>query len=110
MFERNPIDNVNAVTITVALTLTDGRVVSGRAAFDRQTSIHRLLDTADSFLYVENFNGDAEFIPKSDIRGVKVMKPIVPQPLRQPVGSDAELSPARILGVDDDADWDAIRT
>lgn len=108
VFERNPIDNRNATAIAVELRLEDGTVLHGRTALDKGRSIHQLMSGNDTFIYLELADGDADFVPKSDIKGLKIIRPVVPQPLRQPSGSMA-FDPARALGVQPDATWDEIR-
>ncbi len=109
MFERNPIDNASAITVAVEITCADGRTIIGRAALDRGVSVHRLLASDDPFLCVEHVNGDLDFLPKSEIRGLKLIKPIAPRPLPQPALATEALQPERILGIAPDADWDTVR-
>lgn len=108
MFERNPVDNWNAVTIAVEVTLDDGRTVVGRGALDRGKSVHKLLDGDDGFFYVETFDGDADFIPKSAIKRLKIIKPVEPRVLMQPGHAEDPMEPARVLDVSDDAPWDEV--
>jgi DnaJ-domain-containing protein 1 len=108
VFERNPIDNRNAMAIAVEITLDDGTLLHGRTALDKGRSVHQLMSGEDSFLYVERADGDADFIPKASIKGLKIVRPVIPQPLRQP-SSSGQFDPARVLGVATDATWDEIR-
>ena len=108
VFERNPIDNLNATAIAVEVTLADGTIMHGRAALDRGRSVHHLLGGDDAFLYLERADGDADFLPKSEIKGLKIIRPVVPQPLRQP-SPTSQFDPARVLGVPDDAPWNDVR-
>lgn len=110
MFERNPIDNANALAIAVEITLDDGRTIMGRAALDRGTSVHKLLTAAGDFLYVQSYDGDDDFIPVNTIANLKILKPVKPSALRQPTQAGADLNPAHVLSVDPHADWDTIRT
>ena len=110
MFERNPIDNASAITFAVEVRLADGSTVHGRAALTRGTSVHRLLANEDDFLCVENPDGDIDFIPKSEIRGLKLIKPIVPRPLPQPGISAENVDPARVLDIAPDAGWETVRS
>jgi len=109
MFERNPIDNLNATAIAVEVRLKSGQVITGRAALDKGKSVHHLLRGEDDFLYVELSDGDADFVPKAAIEGMKIVRPVIPQALRQPSHSDQGLDPARILGVNHDAPWAEIK-
>ena len=108
MFERNPIDNASAIPVAVEVRLAGGATVRGRAALTRGTSVHRLLTSADDFLCVEDADGDMDFIPKSEIRGLKLIKPVVPRPLPQPSVTSDAFDPARILGVARGDDWAAV--
>ncbi|MEZ5844676.1 MAG: J domain-containing protein [Hyphomicrobiaceae bacterium] len=109
MFERNPVDNLSALTIAVEVTLADGRQLAGRAALAHGRSIHQLLDGSDGFLYLEGFDGDADFLPKADIRGLKVVRGSPAQPLVQPSATARDIDPARVLGVARNAPWEDIR-
>lgn len=109
MFERNPIDTFNATAIAVEVRLTGGQTLVGRAALERGQSVHHLLRGGDDFLYVESADGDGDFVPRSVIAGLKVIRPVVPQPLRQPAPAAAPVDAARILGVGEDAAWDDVK-
>lgn len=109
MFERNPIDAHAATVIAVVVTLDDGRTIHGRAALDRGHSVHRLLAGDDAFLYVEQSDGAGQFVPKAQIRGVSIVRPIVPRPLRQPEALLGAFDPRRVLGVGVDAPWPEIK-
>ena len=109
MFERNPIDNHSALTIVVEVTLADGRQLAGRAALSQGKSIHQLLDGQEGFLYLEDFKGEATFLPKAEIKGLTVVRGAPTQPLIQPGAASRDVDPSRILGVARDASWDEIR-
>ena len=105
MFERNPVDNINAVSVAVEITLDDGSGMVGRAAIDKGKSVHQLLNGEGDFLYVEGPGGEGDFIPKASIKGLRIVKPIQPRALRQPPPSDSAPDPARVLGVEAAAPW-----
>lgn len=109
MFERNPVDNASAVTVAVEITLDDGTIVTGRAAIPKARAVHKLMDGADPFLYVEHFDGEAGFLPKSAIRSLKLVATPRPQPLAVRVSDAANFDPFRVLGLDRDASFDDIR-
>jgi len=110
MFERNPIDNLNASAIAVEITCQDGTIIVGRAALDNGKSVHQLLAGDGNFLYVEGPDGDGDFVAKSSIKGLKVIKPVQPRALRQPSQTGGTFDPARVLGVDRQAPWDEIHS
>ncbi len=66
MFERNRVDNANDPTVAVEIALGDGTTLAGRVALGKGKPIHRLLDGEDKFLFVECFEGEAQFVAKSD--------------------------------------------
>ncbi|MEL6299205.1 MAG: J domain-containing protein [Pseudomonadota bacterium] len=110
MFERNPIDSHNAVLIAVEITLDDGTALSGRAALERGRAVHQLMKGADDFLYVETHDGEADFVPKDEIKRLKIIRPVMPRPLAAPAETgDAAMRPAHVLGVSADAAWDTVR-
>jgi len=108
MFERNPVDNLSAVTVAVEVTLADGETVTGRAAVPNARSVHKLMDGGEPFLYVEQFDGEASFIPKASIKALKLVTPMRPQPLNSRAADATNFDPFRVLGLSRDAPWDDI--
>jgi DnaJ-domain-containing protein 1 len=109
MFERNPVDNASLVTVAVEITLDDGSVVTGRAALPPSRAIHKLLDGTDPFLFVDQFDGDSAFIPKSAIKALKVVTPVKMQTLYLQPGDASTFDPYKTLGLAKGATWDDIR-
>jgi DnaJ-domain-containing protein 1 len=109
MFERNPVDNTMTATVAVELTLADGALITGRAAMPPGRQVHKLLDGAEAFLFVETFAGEASFVPKADIKGLKLISPARPQPLRIAVTDASSFDPYKVLGLEKGAGLDAIK-
>jgi DnaJ-domain-containing protein 1 len=109
MFERNPVDNAALVTVAVEISLEDGSVVTGRAALPPSRAVHRLLDGADPFLFVEAFDGEGTFIPKTAIKTLKIVTPVKPKTLYVAATDATTFDPHRILGVAKDASFDEIK-
>ncbi len=109
MFERNRVDSRTDTLIAVEVTLGDGGVVSGRTVLDQGKSLHKLLDGDDAFIYIEAFGGEGAFIPKAEIRGIKVMQGVRRQLGMFPVSDARDFDPHRILGLEKDVGFDAIR-
>lgn len=109
MFERNPVDNNSAVTVAVEVLLADGTVVTGRAAIASARAVHRLLEGTDPFLYVEQFDGEATFVPKASIKSLKLVTPLKPVPLTTRVQDASNFDPYRVLGITREAAFDEIR-
>ena len=109
MFERNPIDNRSAMAVAVEIALADGSVVTGRAALSAGRGIHQLLSGDEPFLYVEQFDGEQAFIPRTEIKGVKLIQPASLRALSLPVADASSFDPHRVLGVPKTASWDEIR-
>ena len=109
MFERNRVDNAHDPTVAVEIALTGGETVCGRATLSKGKAVHRLLDGEDKFLYVEAFDGDAQFIAKAEIKSVKVIPTQRPRSLSLAVPDATGFDPYRILGVEKGAPWEDIR-
>ena len=109
MFERNPVDNTMTATVAVELTLDDGAVVAGRAAMPPGRQIHKLMDGADAFLFVETFEGEGSFVPKASIRGVKIVNTGRPQPLRIVATDASSFDPHKALGLEKGASFDEVK-
>jgi DnaJ-domain-containing protein 1 len=109
MFERNPVDNTMTATVAVELSLDDGSVVTGRAAMPPGRLVHKLMDGAEAFLFVETFAGESCFVPKTSIKGLKLIATAKPQPLRV-LGSDAaSFDPWKALGLEKGAAFDDVK-
>jgi hypothetical protein len=109
MFERNRVDNRAETLIAVEITLADGNVVAGRAVLAPGKGVHKLLDGDDSFVYIDSFAGEGHFIPKTDIRGLKVLTSIKSQTVALPVPDARNFDPYRVLGLEKGASFDEIR-
>jgi hypothetical protein len=109
MFERNRVDNAHDPTVAVEITLAGGETVSGRATLAKGKAIHRLLDGEERFVYVEGFDGEAQFIAKAEIKAVKVIATQRPRALSLSVPDASGFDPYRLLSVEKGAPWDDIR-
>ena len=110
MFERNPVDNTVMATVAVELALADGSVMTGRAAMPPGRQLHKLMDTTDAFLFVETFDGEGSFVPKADIKGLKLINPARPQPLRVVAIDASSFDPLKVLGLEKGATSDDIKS
>jgi len=110
MFERNRVDNRAETLVAVEVTLADGSVTAGRCVLPAGRGVHKLLDGEEEFLYVEVFDGDATFIPKTDVRNVKVIAPSRGQAATALFIPDARnFDPHRVLGLEKGASFEQIR-
>jgi len=109
MFERNPVDAHRLMGVAVALTMKDGATVTGKAGIPHGRSIARLLEGADEFLFVETFEGESAFVPKSEIKGLRVLDTGRLQPLRAPPHDAAGYDPHKVLGVERGAGQDEVK-
>lgn len=109
MFERNPVDNKTESLIAVEIALADGSKASGRAVLGPGKGVHKLLEDKDGFLYIDGFDGEGAFIPKSDIRGMKVLSPGKPSAMNLSIPDARNFDPYRVLGLEKDASADAIK-
>lgn len=109
MFERNPVDNSSVMTVAVEIAMTDGEVVTGRAALPPSRQVHRLLEGNDPFLYLEQFDGEGRFIPRAGITSLKVVATVRSQALRLPAVDANSFDPWRVLGVEKGSPWDDVR-
>lgn len=109
MFERNRVDNASVMTVAVEITLDDGTTVTGRAALPQSRAVHKLLDGADAFLYIDQFDGESAFIPKASIKALKLVMPTRLQALHLPASDATQFDPYKVLGLAKGATWDEIR-
>ncbi len=109
MFERNPVDNKTECLIAVEIALTDGSRVAGRAVLGPGKGVHKLIEDREGFLYVDGFDGEGAFVPKSDIKGLKVLAPGKPTALNLSIPDARNFEPYRVLGLEKDASIDDIK-
>ncbi len=109
MFERNRVDNRTDTLVAVEISLADGNKVSGRAVLPPGKGVHKLLDGEEGFIYLDVFDGDGSFVPKSEIRGLKVLTSIRSQTVALPIPDARNFEPYRILGLEKGATFDDIR-
>ncbi len=109
MFERNRIETADLGTLSIVLTMSDGREIAGKLALPAGRSLPEALNGQSQFLDFEPFDGDRTFIAKSAIAAVKQIKvpraPNLNLRLRELDGFD----PHAVLGVTRESDWDEIR-
>ena len=109
MFERNRVDNRTDTLVAVEVSLADGSKVSGRAVLPPGKGVHKLLDGDEGFIYLDVFDGDGSFVPKSEIRGLKVLTSIKTQTVALPIPDARTFDPYRILGLEKGAAFEDIR-
>ena len=109
MFERNRVDNRTAMSIAVELTFVDGSTLAGKAALPPTRGIHQLLDGNETFLFIEVFGGESQFVPKATIKGVKLIPQVRPGTLSLVPPDAAHFDPFQILGVAKTATGDEVR-
>jgi hypothetical protein len=109
MFERNRVDNRADTLIAVEVTLADGSKCAGRAVLPPGKGVHKLLEGEEGFIYLDTFDGEGSFIPKSDIRGLKVLTSIKSQTVALPIPDARNFEPYRVLGLEKGASFDDIR-
>ena len=109
MFERNPVDNKAEMLVAIEIALGDGSKIAGRAVLAPGKGVHKLLEGADAFIYVDSFDGDGAFVPKADIRGLTVIKPGKPAAMTLPIPDARTFDPYRVLGLEKGASFDEIQ-
>lgn len=109
MFERNPVDNRAETLIAVEITMADGSVIAGRAVLGSGKGVHKLLERDEAFLFVDAFDGEGTFVPKADIKGMKVLNSGRQQQLTLHIPDARNFDPYRILGLEKTAAFEAIR-
>ena len=109
MFERNPVDNKAETLIAVEVSLDDGSKITGRTVLGPGKGVHKLLESQDAFLYVDGFDGEGAFIPKTGIKGLKVIAPAKSNALHLSVPDARNFDPYRVLGLEKGASFDDIK-
>jgi DnaJ domain len=109
MFERNPVDNKAETLIAVEVTMAGGTKVSGRAVLAPGKGVHKLLEGAESFIYVDGFDGEGAFLPKAEIKGLKVIQPARQQNTALTIPDARHFDPHRVLGLEKGASFEEIR-
>lgn len=109
MFERNRVDNRAETLIAVEITLADGSALAGRAVLPAGKGVHKLLDGEEAFIYVETFEGSGTFVPKAEIRGVKVITPAKAVTTALFIPDARSFDPHRVLGLEKGASFEQIR-
>jgi len=109
MFERNPIESGRMTGVAVAISLKDGETVTGKAGLPHGRSVARLLEGTEDFLFVETFEGGQAFVPKSEIKALKILDTSRPQPLRAAVTDAKGYDPHAVLGIERGASLEAVK-
>jgi hypothetical protein len=110
MFERNPVDHRGEVAIVCDLSLADGTHVTGRTYIPSGRPVSKLLEGTDAFIYLETFDSDAVFVPKSDIRGVKIVNTGRPASSKLTLPDAKTFDPYRVLGLEKGASFADIKS
>jgi DnaJ domain len=110
MFERNKVDSLPEQTgIAIEASLDDGRVLKGKVAVPLHRSVNDVLNGSATFLEFEPFDGERQFIAKTQLRAVKIISvgrgPSLQQRLRDADGFE----PYTILGLTRAAAWDDVK-
>lgn len=109
MFERNRVDNRAETLIAVEITLADASTIAGRAVLPSGRGVHKLLDGDEAFIYVETFEGGGTFVPKAEIRNVKVITPAKAVTTALFIPDARNFDPHRVLGLEKGASFEQIR-
>ena len=109
MFERNRVDNRAETLVAVEVTLADGSRVVGRAVLAPGKQVYKLLEGDEAFVYVETFEGDGTFVPKAEIKGLKVINTGRNAGAMLMTPDARNFDPYRILALDKAAAFDDIR-
>lgn len=109
MFERNRVDNRAETLIAVEITLADSTTLAGRAVLPAGRGVHKLLDGEEAFLYVETFDGAGTFVPKAEIRNLKVITPARGVSSALFIPDARNFDPHRVLGLEKGASFEQIR-
>lgn len=109
MFERNRVDNRAETLVAVEVTLADASKIAGRAVLAPGKGVHKLLVGDDAFIYLDVFDGDGTFVPKAEIRGLKVLTSVKSQTVTLPIPDARNFEPYRVLGLEKGASFVEIR-
>ncbi len=109
MFERNRIDNADHGMVTVELTLSEGRTLSGKIAMPAGRGVLDYLNGSSTFLEFESFDGDRRYLAKSTLAEVKQVATPRAANLNQRLRDLDGFDPYVILGIERSATWDETR-
>jgi DnaJ-domain-containing protein 1 len=109
MFERNKIDNADNGLVSVELTLSDDRSLTGKISMPPGRGFLDVLNSAALYVEFESFDGERCYLAKM---AIKALKPLgvqrgvnLGQKLRDLDGFD----PHAVLGIPKGASWDETR-
>lgn len=113
MFERNKVDNVNHQTQQVAIAaevrFDTGEVAAGQFYIHASRPFAEVLNGASPFVEFEVFGEARRWIAKSTLRDVKLTPVPKPATLLAQASDIESFEPHRVLGVDQNAEWAAVR-
>lgn len=110
MFERNNIDShVEKGSVSVKITLDDGRELSGKFIISINKSLFDILNAPGGFIEFEAFGGNKEFIAKRSLRAVQLLSVPRGDQIQSRLRSLDGFDPYKVLGVERGADWPDIR-
>jgi len=111
MFERNRVDNARQIQgVEVELTMDDGRSLTGRVAVPMSRSFIEALNNDDKFVDFETFDGERTYLAKASLKSVRQLKVPAARALHSANNKAGSFDPHAILGVEQGADADTLRT
>lgn len=111
MFERNRIETpTDQSTLTVEVTLDEGRLVVGKFLLPAGRSLLDTLNGQGGFIEFQSFEGERALLAKGTIRGVRQMTVARAERLDGRIKDGDGFDPYAILGVAAGAQWDDVRS
>jgi DnaJ domain len=109
MFERTKVDNTSKSPVACELVLDDGRELLGHLLVSQLRGIIEELNAPGGFFEFETVDRQRALLPKTSIRSARSAAVAKVEPLDRRIREGMPFDPYVVLGVDRDADKEAIK-
>jgi len=100
MFERNTVDNTRQQNaVAVEITLADDRTLAGKFALPMSKTLFDSLNGDGAFVEFEPYGSEREYIAKSALRSVRLIKVPRQKALQPPLADRDGFDPHTVLGI-----------
>jgi hypothetical protein len=110
MFERSRVDNrIEPTGVPVEVDLIDGTLERGKLKVPANHAPLDALNAPGNFIEFEPYTGEARFIAKTTITGIRLVGVPGPPSLRPRGGASGDFDPHFVLGISTESSWEEIR-